>query len=98
VLVGFALETSRGLPNARAKLEVKGVDLMVLNTPAAGLGGDTNRVTLVEARTAKKLPEMSKREVAEAILDRAIALRPAAPKRAAGAGRAVRPAAGRKRR
>jgi phosphopantothenoylcysteine decarboxylase/phosphopantothenate--cysteine ligase len=62
--------------NARAKLKAKGVDLIVLNSPRAGLGGDTNKVTLVEAKRADALPTMSKREVAEAVLDRALALRP----------------------
>ena len=75
VFVGFALETSRGLERARAKLAGKGVDLVVLNSPAEGIGGETNRVTLVERTAATRLPRLSKREVAEAILDRAIALR-----------------------
>ena len=73
--VGFALETSRGLARARAKLAAKGLDLVVLNTPASGIGGDTNEVTLVERRSARKLPKQSKREVAEAILDRVLELR-----------------------
>jgi phosphopantothenoylcysteine decarboxylase/phosphopantothenate--cysteine ligase len=74
-LVGFALETSEGLTHARAKLREKGVDLIVLNSPEEGLGGETNQVTLVEARGAEPLPRMTKREVAEAILDRVLALR-----------------------
>ena len=65
VLVGFALETAPGLARARRKLREKGVDLIVLNTPAEGIGGDTNRVTLVEAAGAKRLPLLTKREVAE---------------------------------
>lgn len=88
VFVGFALETSRGVANARAKLRAKGVDLVVLNSPEDGIGGDTNRVTLVEAGAARRLPLASKREVAEAILDRALALRgPSAPRRARGGAR-----------
>jgi phosphopantothenoylcysteine decarboxylase/phosphopantothenate--cysteine ligase len=77
VFVGFALETSRGLERARAKLAAKGLDLVALNTPAKGIGGETTVVTLVEARTARRLPELSKREVAEAILDRVLELRAA---------------------
>jgi hypothetical protein len=65
--------------------------LVVLNSPARGIGGETNRVTLVERRSARKLPEMSKREVAEAILDRVLELRAAA---GAAAGRA-KPKSGR---
>jgi len=75
LLVGFALETTGGAARARRKLVAKGVDLMVLNTPAAGLGGDTNRVTLVEARRARPLPVMSKTEVADAIFERVLELR-----------------------
>jgi phosphopantothenoylcysteine decarboxylase/phosphopantothenate--cysteine ligase len=84
VLVGFALETTKGLAHARAKLKAKGVDLMVLNSPREGLGGDTNRVTLVEAKRRRALPRQSKREVAEAILERALELRPA-PRHGRGA-------------
>ena len=58
------------MANARKKLAAKSVDLIVLNTPADGIGGETNVVTLVEARSAVELPEASKREVAERILDR----------------------------
>jgi phosphopantothenoylcysteine decarboxylase/phosphopantothenate--cysteine ligase len=75
IFVGFALETSRGVANARAKLAKKGLDLVVLNAPASGLGGDTNVATLVESRGARKLPKMSKRELAEAIFDRVLELR-----------------------
>jgi phosphopantothenoylcysteine decarboxylase/phosphopantothenate--cysteine ligase len=75
VLVGFALETRDGLRNARLKLRRKGVDLVALNSPAAGIGGDTNRVTLVTAAGNEALPTLSKREVAERLLDRVLALR-----------------------
>jgi phosphopantothenoylcysteine decarboxylase/phosphopantothenate--cysteine ligase len=79
VLVGFALETRDGLTHARAKLAAKRCDLIVLNSPEAGLGTETNRVTLVESGSSTELPERSKREVAEAILERVIELRAAAP-------------------
>jgi len=78
VLVGFALETNDGVANARAKLREKGVDLVVLNSPGDGIGGGTNRATLVEAKSAKALPKMPKRELAEAVLDRVCELRAAA--------------------
>ena len=100
VLVGFALETSKGVANARAKLVAKGADLVVLNTPADGLGGETNRVTLVEAVGARALPRASKREVAEAILDRVAAMRAKAAARppAANAARAAAAPKARRRR
>lgn len=81
VLVGFALETQDGVARARGKLKSKRCDLIVLNSPEAGIGTDTNRVTLVEQRSSIELPERSKREVAEAILDRVIELRGVAPRR-----------------
>jgi phosphopantothenoylcysteine decarboxylase/phosphopantothenate--cysteine ligase len=73
--VGFALETSRGVTHARAKLRAKKLDLIVLNSPRQGIGGDTNQVTLVEAARTKALPLLPKREVAEHILERALELR-----------------------
>lgn len=74
-VVGFALETDDGVANARHKLAAKRADLIVLNTPADGIGGDTNIVTLVEAGGTVELPQASKREVAERILDRVLELR-----------------------
>jgi phosphopantothenoylcysteine decarboxylase/phosphopantothenate--cysteine ligase len=79
--VGFALETSRGVTHARAKLRAKNLDLIVLNSPRQGIGGDTNQVTLVEAARTKALPLLPKREVAEHILERALELRASATKR-----------------
>lgn len=73
-LVGFALETNDGLEHARAKLDRKNLDLIVLNTlgaPGVGFGHDTNQVTLLgRDAMARELPLMTKAEVARAILDR----------------------------
>jgi phosphopantothenoylcysteine decarboxylase/phosphopantothenate--cysteine ligase len=78
VIVGFAAETRDLLENARAKLRAKGLDLIVANDvtePGAGFAVDTNRVTLIDARgRIEPLPLMSKAAVAEAILDRVVAL------------------------
>jgi len=70
VLVGFALETENLEQLARDKLERKAADLIVANEASAGLGGDTNRATLVDAESATPLPEMTKRALANQILDR----------------------------
>ena len=75
LVVGFALETENGIENARRKLAAKHADMIVLNSPERSIGGDTNQVTLVEARSALELPEASKREVSERILDRVAELR-----------------------
>lgn len=73
VLVGFAAETTNLEQYAREKLERKRLDLIVANdVSAAGgvFGSDTNQVTLI-SRDGDKVewPRMSKREVANAILD-----------------------------
>jgi len=74
VLVGFALETSNGLQNARQKLAAKHLDAVVLNDPTeegAGFGTDTNVVTILMADgRIDRLPQMSKLAVAEEILNR----------------------------
>jgi phosphopantothenoylcysteine decarboxylase / phosphopantothenate---cysteine ligase len=75
LFIGFALETSRGLERARGKLRAKKLDLVVLNMPASSIGRETNRVTLVEAKRQERVPEMTKREVAERVLDRVLELR-----------------------
>lgn len=74
LLVGFALETENELKNAREKLMRKNLDLIVLNSlkdPGAGFAGDTNVVTIVDAKgKVEKLPLMSKFDVAHEILNR----------------------------
>jgi len=74
LIVGFALETTDGIRNAREKLMTKDLDLVVLNDatePGAGFGVDTNRVTVI-GRNGKedKLDLMSKTDLAEILLDR----------------------------
>ena len=72
-LVGFAAETG-DLDRAQAKLTAKGIDLLVANDvsePGSGFGTDTNKVTLFDRSGARdELPMLSKREVADRILDR----------------------------
>jgi phosphopantothenoylcysteine decarboxylase/phosphopantothenate--cysteine ligase len=72
--VGFALETSDGAKNARAKLTSKDLDFIILNNatePGAGFGVDTNRVTIIDrGGNEESLDLMSKADVAEIILDR----------------------------
>jgi phosphopantothenoylcysteine decarboxylase/phosphopantothenate--cysteine ligase len=74
VIVGFALETSDGVKNAREKLKAKDLDLIILNDAketGAGFGVDTNRVTVI-TRNGKEeeLDLMSKTDLAEILLDR----------------------------
>jgi phosphopantothenoylcysteine decarboxylase/phosphopantothenate--cysteine ligase len=73
VLVGFAAETG-SLDRAAAKLARKGVDLLVANDvaePGSGFGTETNRVSILDAGGGRDdLPLLSKREVADRLLDR----------------------------
>jgi len=82
VTVGFAAETQALLENARAKLEAKGMDLIVANDVSsadAGFAVDTNRVTLLyRDGRSETLPLMSKAEVAAAVIERVIAMLEAA--------------------
>jgi phosphopantothenoylcysteine decarboxylase/phosphopantothenate--cysteine ligase len=78
VLVGFAAETEDLLENARAKLEAKGLDLVVANDVTAadaGFGVRTNRVVLLQrGAEAEELPLMSKETVSEKVLGRVVDL------------------------
>lgn len=76
--VGFAAESEDVVANAKQKLEKKQLDLIVANdiTDAeSGFGVDTNKITLID-RDGKmdSLPLMSKKEVADQILDRVVGL------------------------
>ena len=78
IKVGFAAETEDLLNNARAKLEGKKLDMIVANDVSAtdaGFGVDTNRVVILDKSGGQEeLPLMSKREVADVVLNRVSAL------------------------
>jgi phosphopantothenoylcysteine decarboxylase/phosphopantothenate--cysteine ligase len=78
VRVGFAAESEDVVANARQKLEKKQLDLIVANDitdKESGFGADTNKVTLIDREgKVDSLPLLSKREVAEKILDRVVGL------------------------
>lgn len=74
VVVGFALETGGdGVAKARQKLQDKALDFVILNDahePGAGFEVTTNRVTIIGKSGAPvALPLLSKRDVADQILD-----------------------------
>ncbi|MDP2729381.1 MAG: bifunctional phosphopantothenoylcysteine decarboxylase/phosphopantothenate--cysteine ligase CoaBC [Dehalococcoidales bacterium] len=78
IRVGFAAESEHLLENARDKLKRKNLDLIIANditAPDSGFDVDTNKVTLID-RDGKleDLPLMSKREVADKILDRMVGM------------------------
>jgi len=72
--IGFSAETDNLIKNTQEKLKNKNCDLFVANdVTAAGSGFevDTNKVTLIDKNgNVEELPLMSKREVAERVLDR----------------------------
>jgi phosphopantothenoylcysteine decarboxylase/phosphopantothenate--cysteine ligase len=75
ILVGFAAETG-SFDRVSDKLRGKGVDLLVANdveSPGSGFGTDTNKVTIYSTDAPpEELPLLSKREVAELLLDRVV--------------------------
>jgi phosphopantothenoylcysteine decarboxylase/phosphopantothenate--cysteine ligase len=77
VIVGFAAETG-SLDRAPDKLRRKGADLLVANDvsePGSGFGTETNRVVILGADGSRDdLPLLSKREVADRLLNRVVAL------------------------
>jgi len=78
LVIGFAAETHDPLEHGRAKLTRKGADAIVLNDVSrAGLGfdSDNNAATFLTEQTAIELPEMTKRQLADRILDETLSLR-----------------------
>jgi phosphopantothenoylcysteine decarboxylase/phosphopantothenate--cysteine ligase len=78
LVIGFAAETEDHLRHGRDKLLRKGADALVLNDvarPGVGFDSDRNAATFLTRQTAIELPEMSKRDLADRILDEVRALR-----------------------
>ena len=78
LLIGFAAETENLLENARKKLVGKGVDAVVVNDVSRsdiGFNSDRNEVTIVTATDTIAVPEADKLEIAQKILQAAVALR-----------------------
>jgi phosphopantothenoylcysteine decarboxylase / phosphopantothenate---cysteine ligase len=78
ILVGFAAETDNIAENARGKLARKGADIIVANDvtqEGAGFDTDTNIVTLfLRDGSEIPLPKLTKFEVANRVLDQALAI------------------------
>lgn len=76
--IGFAAESTDVIANAKRKLEEKHLDLIVANDITAtgsGFSADTNKVTILDRQgNMEDLPLLTKREVAERILDRVVGL------------------------
>lgn len=82
VIIGFAAETENVLENARKKLASKSLDAIVVNDvsrPGVGFDSDRNAVTIITNDEIIEVPETSKREVAQRVLDQAVKLRKRVP-------------------
>jgi phosphopantothenoylcysteine decarboxylase/phosphopantothenate--cysteine ligase len=80
LLVGFAAETENVIENARQKLRAKKLDAIVANDVTrddAGFDSSTNAVTIITRDDLNpiELPMLTKREVADRILDVIVKLR-----------------------
>jgi phosphopantothenoylcysteine decarboxylase/phosphopantothenate--cysteine ligase len=78
LVIGFAAETEDALAHGRDKLLRKGADAIVLNDVSregVGFDSDRNAVTFLTRDRAMELPEMTKRELADRILDEILELR-----------------------
>ena len=78
IVIGFAAETENVLENARKKLASKSLDAIVANDVSregVGFDSDRNAVTIISHDEVIEVPETSKWEVAQRVLDQVVKLR-----------------------
>jgi phosphopantothenoylcysteine decarboxylase/phosphopantothenate--cysteine ligase len=78
IVVGFAAETENVLENARQKLSSKQVDAIVVNDVSregVGFDSDRNQVTIITHDEVVEVPENTKWEIAQRVLDQVVRLR-----------------------
>jgi phosphopantothenoylcysteine decarboxylase / phosphopantothenate---cysteine ligase len=78
IVVGFAAETENVLENARQKLAAKNLDAIVVNDVSReGIGFDSerNQVTIITHDEVIEVPETTKWEVAQRVLDQVVRIR-----------------------
>jgi phosphopantothenoylcysteine decarboxylase/phosphopantothenate--cysteine ligase len=78
IIVGFAAETENVLENARQKLVKKNLDAIVVNDVSregVGFDSDRNAVTIITRDDIVEVPETTKWEVAQRVLDQVVRLR-----------------------
>jgi len=78
IVVGFAAETENMLENARQKLLAKNLDAIVVNDVSregVGFDSDRNAVTIITRDEVIEIPETTKWEVAQRVLDQVVKLR-----------------------
>jgi phosphopantothenoylcysteine decarboxylase / phosphopantothenate---cysteine ligase len=77
IVVGFAAETENALENARRKLVSKNLDAVVVNDVSregVGFDSDRNAVTIISRDEIVDVPETTKQEVAQRVLDQVVRL------------------------
>jgi len=78
VVIGFAAETQNVIENAKKKLAAKSLDAIVVNDvskPGIGFDSERNAVTILTASETVDVPETTKWEVAQRVLDQAVRLK-----------------------
>jgi phosphopantothenoylcysteine decarboxylase/phosphopantothenate--cysteine ligase len=78
IIVGFAAETENVLENARQKLVSKNLDAIVVNDVSLegiGFDSDRNAVTIITRDEVVDVPETTKLQVAQRVLDQIVHLR-----------------------
>jgi len=78
LIVGFAAETENVLENARKKLARKSLDAIVVNDVSregVGFDSDRNAVSILTPDELVEVPETTKWEVAQRVLDQVVKLR-----------------------
>jgi phosphopantothenoylcysteine decarboxylase/phosphopantothenate--cysteine ligase len=78
IVVGFAAETENVLENARQKLAAKKLDAIVVNDVSregVGFDSDRNEVTIITHDDVVEVPETTKWEVAQRVLDQVVRIR-----------------------
>ena len=78
IVVGFAAETENVLENARQKLAAKQLHAIVVNDVSRegiGFDSDRNEVTIITQDQVVEVPETTKWEVAQRVLDQVVRIR-----------------------
>jgi len=85
LIIGFAAETQNALESARAKLAKKSLDAIVVNDVSRegiGFDSDRNAVIIITRDEVIEVPETTKWEVAQRVLDQVVKLRQPRPVKA----------------
>src|SRR6267143_1590732 len=78
IVIGFAAETENVLENARQKLATKHLDAIVVNDVSregVGFDSERNAVTIITHHEVIEVPETTKWEVAQRVLDQIVHMR-----------------------